>query len=291
MTGLDVSLRGVTVRYGSTVALDGVDLDLRPGIITGLFGRNGSGKTTLASLLAAFRRPTSGEVRVGGEDPWENGRITRATALVRESGDLLVDDTVRANLELAARARPTFSAELAEQLVEVFDLDLGRKPIKLSRGKRSAVGIVLGVASRAPLTILDEVHLGLDAPSRVAFYDALLADYLEHPRTIVLSSHLIDEVDRLIEDVVVLDRGAVLLAQEADELRTTALSVTGPAAAVEAFAAGHRVLARQRLGGTAQVTVHGAGPDAAARAAAAGLDLGPVPLQDLVVHLTSEVSP
>ena len=288
---LDVALRGVTVRYGSTVALDTVDLDLRPGVITGLFGRNGSGKTTLASLLAAFRRPTSGTVRVGGQDPWENAPITRATALVRESGDVLVDDTIAANLDLAARARPTFSPEFAAQLMDVFELDPDRKPGKLSRGKRSAVGIVLGLASRAPLTILDEVHLGLDAPSRVALYDALLADYLTHPRTIVLSSHLIDEVDRLIEDVVVLDRGKVLLAQEADALRTTALAVSGPAAAVEAFAADQRVLARQRLGGTAQVTVHGATAADAARAGALGLDLGPVPLQDLIVHLTSEVTP
>lgn len=287
---LDVALRGVTVRYGSTVALDAVDLDLRPGVITGLFGRNGSGKTTLASLLAAFRRPTAGSVRVGGQDPWENAPITRATALVRESGDVLVDDTIAANLDLAARARPTFSRQFAAELVEVFGLDPARKPGKLSRGKRSAVGIVLGLASRAPLTILDEVHLGLDAPSRVAFYDALLADYLAHPRTIVLSSHLIDEVDRLIEDVVVLDRGTVLLAQEAEDLRTTALTVSGPVATVDAFAADRRVLARQRLGGTAQVTVHGARSADAARAQALGLTPGPVPLQDLIVHLTSEVA-
>lgn len=287
---LDVALRGVTVRYGATVALDAVDLDLRPGVITGLFGRNGSGKTTLASLLAAFHRPTAGTVRVGGKDPWENAAVTRATALVRESGDVLVDDTIATNLDLAARARPTFSPAFAAQLVEVFGLDPGRKPAKLSRGKRSAVGIVLGLASRAPLTILDEVHLGLDAPSRVAFYDALLADYLAHPRTIVLSSHLIDEVDRLIEDVVILDRGKVLLTQEAEGLRATALTVSGPAAAVDAFAADHRVLARQQLGGTAQVTVHGAGPADAARAQALGLTPGAVPLQDLIVHLTSEVT-
>ncbi len=288
---LDVALRGVSVRYGSTVALDSVDLDLRPGVITGLFGRNGSGKTTLASLLAAFRRPTSGTVRVGGEDPWENAPVTRATALIRESGDVLVDDTIATNLDLAARARPTFSPAFAAQLVEVFGLDPARKPGKLSRGKRSAFGIVLGLASRAPLTILDEVHLGLDAPSRVAFYDALLADYLAHPRTIVLSSHLIDEVDRLVEDVVVLDRGTVLLAQEAEELRATALAVSGPAATVDAFAADRRILARQQLGGTAQITVHGATAADAARAHALGLTPGPVPLQDLIVHLTSEVTP
>ena len=288
---LDVALRGVSVRYGSTVALDSVDLDLRPGVITGLFGRNGSGKTTLASLLAAFRRPTSGTVRVGGEDPWENAPVTRATALIRESGDVLVDETIATNLDLAARARPTFSPAFAAQLVEAFGLDPSRKPGKLSRGKRSAFGIVLGLASRAPLTILDEVHLGLDAPSRVAFYDALLADYLAHPRTIVLSSHLIDEVDRLVEDVVVLDRGTVLLAQEAEELRATALAVSGPAATVDAFAADRRVLARQQLGGTAQITVHGATAADAARAQALGLTPGPVPLQDLIVHLTSEVTP
>jgi len=285
--GWGVQLRAVTQRYGPLRALDDVTLDVRPGTITGLLGRNGSGKTTLAALLAAFRRPTSGAVLVDGEDPWESERVAPGVCFVRESGDVLDDWCLTDNLAVAADARPTFDPAFAAELLDRFALAGDRRPGRLSRGQRSAFGIVLGLASRAPLTILDEVHLGLDAPSRYTFYDALVSDYAAHPRTVVLSSHLIDEVDRLLEDVVLLDAGRVLVADDAEVLRGSGVTVTGPSAAVEAFVAGRRVLATQRLGGTTRATVHGrlgAGDDATARAA--GLELGPVPLQDLIVHLT-----
>ncbi|MDQ0425758.1 MULTISPECIES: ABC transporter ATP-binding protein [Cellulomonas] len=285
--GWGVELQGVTQRFGDVVALDDVSLTVRPGTITGLLGRNGSGKSTLGSLLAAFRRPTAGRVLVDGEEPWENERVVPGVCFVRESGDVLDDFSIKDNLAYVSGARPTFSHELAGELLDLFELDPKRKPGKFSRGKKSAFGIVLGLASRAPLTILDEVHLGLDAPSRYAFYDALLADYAAHPRTIVLSSHLIGEIERLVEDVVVLDRGRVLVAQDAETLRAEGVSVTGPAAAVEAFVAGREVLATQRLGGTTQATVRGGVAEGDVRRARQdGLELGPVPLQDLFVHLT-----
>jgi ABC-2 type transport system ATP-binding protein len=133
------------------------------------------------------------------------------------------------------------------------------------------------------------VHLGLDAPSRYALYEELLADYVAHPRTIVLSSHLIGEVERLLEHVVVLERGRVLLAEPAETLSGRGITVTGPAREVERFVVGRTVLGRQRLGGTEQATVLAALDEGeAARARAAGLDLGPVPLQDLFVHLTAD---
>lgn len=292
MTGYDLTVRGLTVRYGSTTALQDVDVYVRAGTLTGLLGRNGSGKTTLLSVAAAFRRPSEGSVLVDGEDPWENERLAPHVHLVRESGDVLASERLAETLAMVADARPDFSHELAGTLLDRFELDVRKRPEKLSRGKRSAFGIVLGLASRARLTLLDEVHLGLDAPSRYAFYDALVADYVEHPRTIVLSSHLIAEIDRLLEDVVVLDRGRLLLAEGADALRAHGLSVTGPAEDVEAFVAGRTVVGRQRLGGTVQATVVGAVDDAAlAVARAGGLELGPVPLQDLFVHLTADGAP
>lgn len=288
MTGYGVQVRDLTVRYGDEVAVDRLTLDIPPGSITGLLGRNGSGKTTLLSTLAAFRRPTSGQVLVDGEDPWENERVMAGTCLVRESGDVLADERLTATLDYLEDARPHFDRAFAERLLDVFELAPRSKPGKLSRGKKSAFGAVLGLATRAELTMLDEVYLGMDAPSRYAFYDALLTDYVDHPRTIVLSSHLIDEIERLFEHVVVIDHGALLLAEPADELRARGLTVTGPSDAVERFAAGRTVLGRQQLGRTAQVTLFGprAGDDAA-RARDLGVELGPVDLQDLFVHLTA----
>lgn len=289
MTALGLEARGLGVRYGRTTALDAVDLTVPAGSITGLLGRNGSGKTTLASVAAAFRRPTAGTLLVGGQDPWENEDLLPRVLLVRECGDVLDSETLRTNLRYTADCRPAFSQDVAERLLDRFALDPGAKPRRLSRGQRSAFGIVLAVATRADLTILDEVHLGLDAPSRYAFYDALLEDYVEHPRTVVLSSHLIGEVERLLEHVVVLDHGRVLLAQQVDALTGRGVSVTGPVREVERFVVGRTVLGRQQLGGTVQATVLATLSDAElADARTAGLELGPVPLQDLFVHLTQD---
>jgi ABC-2 type transport system ATP-binding protein len=276
VTPLGFEARGLTVRYGRTVALDAVDVTVPAGSITGLLGRNGSGKTTLASVAAAFRRPSAGTLLVGGEDPWENEDLLPRVLLVRESGDVLDSETLRTNLRFVDDCRPAFSRDVAERLLDRFELDPRTKPVKLSRGQRSAFGIAIAVATRADLTILDEVHLGLDAPSRYAFYDALLEDYVEHPRTVVLSSHLIGEVERLLE-------------QEADALTARGVSVTGPVREVERFVVGRTVLGRQQLGGTAQATVLATLTDAEATdARTAGLEIGPVPLQDLFVHLTED---
>lgn len=288
MSGFGVQVRDLTVRYGDDTAVDSLTLEVPAGSITGLLGRNGSGKTTLLSTLAAFRRPTSGQVLVDGEDPWENERVMAGTCLIRESGDVLADERLAATLDYVEQARPHFSRELAERLLDTFELDPKAKQNKLSRGKKSAFGAVVGLATRAELTMLDEVYLGMDAPSRYAFYDALLTDYVEHPRTIVLSSHLIEEIERLFEHVVVIDHGTLLLAEPADELRTRGLTATGPSDAVERFAAGRTVVGRQQLGRTAQVTLYGPPTgDDDARARDLGVELGPVDLQDLFVHLTA----
>jgi ABC-2 type transport system ATP-binding protein len=281
-----VEVRDLTARYGRTVALQDVSFRLEPGVIHGLLGRNGSGKTTLLSVLAAFRRASAGTVRVDGEDPFENGRVMRGTCLVRESAEY-IDDRCSSVLDFVARARPAWDAALAARLVDAFEIPLRRKPAQLSRGKRSALGVVIGLASRAPLTMFDEAYLGLDAPSRYLFYDELLADYAAHPRTIVISSHHIEEVDRLFERVLILDRGRVLLDDDADAVRARGLTVTGPAGAVESFVARRTVLNRRTLGPTAEATlVDDLDDDAVRQARSLGLELGPVPLQDLFVHLT-----
>jgi ABC-2 type transport system ATP-binding protein len=292
MTGLGVQATDLTVRYGDTLAVDGVSFTLQPGRIYGLLGRNGSGKSSLMAVLAGFRRPGSGQLLIDGEAPFENTRLMGGTCLIRESGDVIATDKVRRVLAFAAAVRPNWDGDFAARLLDRFALRTDKTVSSLSRGQRSALGVVLGLAARAPLTMLDEVYLGMDAPTRYAFYDELLADYIEHPRTIILSSHLIDEIERLFEGVLVLHEGRLLVDEEADEIRGRGVSVTGPAAAVDGFVAGltavgGRALGSQQLGATKQVAVFGdLDGETRDRARTLGLDLGPVPLQDLFVHLT-----
>ncbi|WP_433297108.1 ABC transporter ATP-binding protein [Actinoplanes sp. CA-030573] len=283
-----IEIRNLTVRYGSTVAVDDVSLDLPADKIYGLLGRNGSGKTSLLSALASYRRPSAGTVRVDGADAFENPAVMRNTCFIRDTLDNSDADKVRRIMCFAEWMRPGWDAGFAAKLLDLFEIDPAKRASSLSRGQRSAVGVVLGLASRAPLTILDETYLGMDAVARSVFYREVLQDYLAHPRTIILSTHLIEEVADLFERVIIIDRGRVLLHQETDELRGRGVTVTGPADAVDAFVAGHPVLGEQSLGGVRAVTLDWRpAPADVSRGEAAGLTFGPVGIQDLFIHLTS----
>jgi ABC-2 type transport system ATP-binding protein len=288
MSGFGIEVTDLTLRYGATTALDGLSVTLAPGKIYGLIGRNGSGKTSLLSVLAAFRRASSGKVRIDGEDPYENERLTRQICLIRESGDIFDSERCSRVLALSRRLRPRWDQEYAERLADRFRLPLRKRPSQLSRGQRSALACVLGLASRAPLTMFDESYLGMDAPSRYALYEELLSDYAEHPRTIILSTHLVEEFGSLFEEVVMIDQGRLLLHDEMDAVRGRGAAVIGPVEAVDGFVAGLVVLNERRLGATKSTTVYGPLTEAQQRrAAAVGLALEPVALQDLFVHLTA----
>ena len=200
---------------------------------------------------------------------------------------MVASDRVRDVLRTAAALRPTFSPSAAARLRDTFEVPPASFVDRLSRGQRSALGIVLGLAARAPLTLLDEVTLGLDAGARAAFAAELAREQAEHPRTVVVATHLVDEVEPLLEHVTVLRAGSVLLHAGVEAARSQVVAVSGPAPVVEGFAVGRDVIADRRLGGTAEVVV--ADPDGETRTAAgaAGLDAAVPSLQDTLVHLTS----
>lgn len=286
---LSIEVRNLQFRYHDQMALDNVTFQLQGGKIYGLLGRNGSGKTTLLSLLASFRQPSAGQVLIDGEDPFENERLMPQVCLIGDSNLIPSGSRVRDVLALGASCRPTWDAAYAERLLQRFNLRQDQKVDTLSRGLRSVVGIVVGLASRAPVTLYDEAYLGLDAPTRYAFYDELLQDYSAHPRTIILSTHLIGEIANLLEEVVMIDQGRLVLHEETDVLHARGAAVIGPAAAVDRFVHGLQVLGEKRLGATKAATVYGElSPERQRRARAEGLELGPVELQDLFVYLTQK---
>jgi ABC-2 type transport system ATP-binding protein len=280
-----VSVQDVSKRYGAVAALDGVSFELHRNGIYGLLGRNGAGKTTLMQVLTGQQFATGGTVRVFGADPVENNGVLKQVAFVKESQRY--PDTFRVrNVLLAGRLLfPAWDETFARSLVADFRLPLARPVKKLSRGMLSALGVVVGLASRAPLTFFDEPYLGLDATSRQLFYDRLLADYAEFPRTVVLSTHLIDEVSDLLEHVLLIERGRIVLDEAADALRGQVVTLTGPAPAVDLLTANADELHREHLGPLTRATVRGA--VSAGRAREAGVQLEPVSLQQLVVRITA----
>lgn len=289
-TGSDLDVHDLRLDYGDTVALDGLSLHVPGGTLCGLLGRNGSGKTSLLSLVASLGRPTGGEIRVDGRDPFEDRELMARIALVGEAGDAGMY-RVKDALALAEIVRPTWDDAYARRLLERFAIPPRQRISKLPRGKRAALGCICGLAARAPVTMFDEPHLGMDVPSRYAFYDELLSDYMAHPRTIILSTHHIDEVASLFGQVVIIDRGRLVVHDDTDALRERGTEVVGPAAAVDRFARDLEVLSERSLGGTKAAIAFGELSDGQRRAAGdAGLELNPIPLQDLFLHLTEDAA-
>lgn len=282
-----IEVAGLHKRYRDAAALNDVSFRIEKDAIYGLLGRNGAGKTTLMSILTAQNFATEGRVRVFGEDPYENPRVLSRMCFVRES-QKYPDDAKPAHAFAAAKIFfPNWDDELAADLIRQLQIPVTRTIKKLSRGQLSAVGVVIGLASRAEITFFDEPYLGLDAVARQIFYDRLLEDYSSHPRTIILSSHLIDEVANLLERVIVLDGGRVVMDEDTDAVRERAATVVGDAAAVDAFCAGREVLHRETLGGVASVTILGALTSVDRRALAeARLEVSPVSLQEFIVRAT-----
>lgn len=283
-----VVARDVSKTFQEVSALDRVSFSLTENRIYGLLGRNGAGKTTLMRVLTGQTRATSGELAVFGEHPFENAGVLERVSFVKESQTYPQYMQVRHALRAAGLLFPNWDEEFAQSLVAEFRIPRKRNIRKLSRGMLSALGIVIGLACRAPLTFFDEPYLGLDAVARQLFYDHLLADYTEHPRTIVLSTHLIDEVSDLIEHVLLIEQGRLLLDGAADSLRGQVVTVTGALPAVAEFARAGQELHRTQLGGTARATVRGTfGSAEHDRARSLGLTLEPVSLQELVVRVTT----
>jgi len=282
-----IEVSNLTKRFGSVTAVDDATFTVGENKIYGLLGRNGAGKTTLMQLLTGQDFATTGTIRVFGETPVENARVLQHVSFIKESQRYPEDFRARHVFRSAPWFFENWDQEFAERLIDDFRLPLNRRIKKMSRGQISAIGVIVGLASRAPLTFFDEPYLGLDAVARQTFYDRLLADYAEHPRTVVLSTHLIDEVSNLLEHVLVIDEGRIIIDEDAETLRGSATTLVGTRSAVDGFLGSREVLHRDAVGGLASVTVTGLSAQDRAAATAAGLELAPVSLQQLIIRRTN----
>ncbi|MCC6270558.1 MAG: ABC transporter ATP-binding protein [Microbacteriaceae bacterium] len=281
-----IEATGVTRRFGSLHAVDDVTFSVEEGTICGLLGRNGAGKTTLMQLLTGQDFVSAGSISVFGQSPVENASVLQNVCFIKESQKYPEDFRVKHVMESAPWFFRNWDAEFADQLVDEFRLPRGRKIKKLSRGQLSSVGVVVGLASRAPLTFFDEPYLGLDAVARQLFYNRLLEDYAQYPRTVVLSTHLIDEVSNLLEHVLVIDNGRIIIDDSADNLRGSAITLVGTRAAVDSFAQNREVLHRDNIGGISSATIGSLSDEDREVATAAGLELSAVSLQQLIIRKT-----
>ncbi len=282
MQQVALELKGLTHRYGRTLALDNVSLRLPEGKIYGLLGRNGAGKSTIINILIAGMRQSAGQALVFGEGTYENARALSKLCVVREKGMFPSRISVRQTLDICAGLYPNWDADYAQRLVRLFELKPRKRFRQLSRGMESALGLIIGLASRAPLTVFDEPSLGLDAVARENFYDELVHDVDRHPRTVLISTHMIDEAARVFEDVIIIDKGRVLMQGDVRDLQTTAVIVSGEEATVKSAIGSRPVLHEERLH-----TMYSAAIRVAQGETFEGVHTEPLPLQRLFVYLTN----
>jgi len=285
----DIVVSELSLKYGEFYALKNVSFQLQEGKIYGLLGRNGAGKTSLLSLLASYREPTEGTIQIGGETPFENEKVVQHVVFMHEKDYSDESDTVKGLLEFYERYRPYYDRDYAIHLLNQFNISLNKKVKALSKGKQAALNAAIGLACRAPITIFDETYLGMDAPTREIFYKELLEDHAKHPRTVILSTHLVSEMDYLFHEVLIIDQGALLYHEDYDTFVSRGVSITGAANHVDAFVAGMNVIAEKQLGNTKQVMVFESLSEQFQKEAVQnGLEIGSISLQDLFIHLTGE---
>ncbi|MBH0111280.1 ABC transporter ATP-binding protein [Salinibacterium sp. NG22] len=281
-----IEVTNLSKHFGRVNAVNDVSFTVEENKIYGLLGRNGAGKTTLMQLLTGQEFASSGTISLFGQPPVENAKVLQNTCFIKESQRYPEDFRPKDVFTTAPWFFANWDQDFADRLIADFRLPLDRRIKKLSRGQLSSIGVIVGLASRAPLTFFDEPYLGLDAVARQIFYDRLLEDYATHPRTVILSTHLIDEVSNLLEHVLVIDEGKLLINEDAETLRNRATNVVGMKTAVEAFIGNREVLHRDGIGGLSSVTVAGLSESERRDAHAAGLELSPVSLQQLIIQLT-----
>ena len=274
---MSIEIRNISKRFGEVQALKDVSITLEENKIYGLLGRNGAGKSTLLNLLTGRIFADSGTITLDGEPALENDRAQGKLFLMSESTLHPDSMKVRSAFRWAGAFYPGFDLDYAMALAGDFGLSTGAKISGLSTGYHSIFKLILALSVNVPYVLLDEPILGLDANHRELFYKRLLEKYAEKPFTVVLSTHLIEEVASLVEDVIIIKEGRVLRQESRD---------SGGAAAVGAYLQGKEVLGVDSLGGLRTAYILGK-PDKTAQSAQ-DLEFAPMDLQKLFIQLTNQ---
>jgi ABC-2 type transport system ATP-binding protein len=284
-----VECRKLMKQYGRKTALNDVSFILQQNKITGLIGRNGAGKTTLLKMIAGFIKESSGDVLVFEEKPFNNLKVSANLIFVDDEMNLPPTLNLKELLQTAEDFYPNWDRELAKRLFDYFSFKPYQYHNDLSKGMRSTFNMILGLAARTPLTIFDEPTTGMDAGVRKDFYRVLLKDYLAYPRTIILSSHLLNEMEDILEDILLLKEGEKFLHMSVEELREYAIGVSGPDSITREWLKTKEVIHESSKGiGWIYAVVKNDFPVSEIETARqAGLEFSPISADEICTFLTS----
>ena len=279
-----IEVKNVTKTFKSTMALSNVNIRFEENKIYGLLGRNGAGKSTLLKIISNRIFADSGEVLIDGENALENDSALSKIYLMSESNLYPPKMKIKEIFKWTKEFYPNFDMEYAMKLSEAFNLNVRKNTKSLSTGYNSIFKIIIALSVNTPYVFLDEPVLGLDANHRDLFYRFLIEKYAENPFCCVISTHLIEEVSTVIEDVIIIKNGEVIKDQTRDSLLALGFTVSGAAEAVDRFIEGKQVIGSDTIGGLKSAYIIG---NIDRDNIPEGIEISALDLQKLFVQLTN----
>lgn len=285
-----IECNGLSKDYGRNRALKNLSIKIEENKITGLIGRNGSGKTTLLKIIAGLIKETSGKVQVFSEKPFNNLTVSANVIFIHDQMDLPTALNLKEILAVAANFYRNWDSVLANRLFDYFSFNPSQHYQDLSKGMKSTFNTILGLSARCSLTLFDEPTTGMDAAVRNDFYRAVLKDYMACPRTIVISSHHLNEIEDLLEDILLIKEGKEYLHLPAEEFKEWAIGMQGRTAIVNEWTKDKDRIHTRPIGlDQSYVVVRNQfSEQEGQRARMAGIEFSPVTASNLCVYLTSK---
>ncbi|GAB1512160.1 ABC transporter ATP-binding protein [Actinophytocola sp. KF-1] len=274
--------RGLGKEYKRRQALAGCTLEIEPGHVTGLVGPNGAGKSTLLNLAAGMLEPTTGTIEVCGGVPGSGPEQLAKVGYVAQSTPVYPGLTVADHLRLGERLNPNWDAKLAQRRVERIGLDPRQQAGKLSGGQRAQLALTIGVAKRPELLLLDEPVAALDPLARREFLSDLMESVAEHGMSVVLSSHLVADLERVCDQMIVLVDSQVRITGDVEDLLATHHRLTGPRRDLDTLPSDQHVISASHTDRQTTVVVRAEGP-----VLDPSWTVGQLTLEDLVLEYMS----
>lgn len=284
-----IEVKNLKKKYGDNLVLDNIDIVFEDNKIYGLLGRNGAGKTTLLNIMTNRVFQDDGTVEIDGENIRENDNALEKIYFMTEKNLFPEGYKVKDIFKWTAEFYPNFNMEYALELSKKFTLDISKKIKNLSTGYSSIVKIITAMSSNAEVVIYDEPVLGLDANHRELFYKELMKDYIQNPKTIILSTHIIEEVSSLLENVIILNDKKIVSIDEAEELIDKVYTVSGLSENVDKYIEAKKIVNIETLTNFKSATILGEiNSIDKVIAESLGLEFTKVELQKLFIYLTNK---
>ncbi len=252
-----IEIKNISKFYGKAQALDNISTKIEADKIYGLLGRNGAGKTTLLNLLTNRLFPSEGEITVDGERVFENDKVLGQIHYMTEKNLYPENMKIKDIFYWTKEFYPTFDLEYAKALCDKFELNPNKKVKALSTGYNSIAKLITTLASNSKILIFDEPVLGLDAHHRDLFYKELLANYMEEPKTIILSTHIIEEISNILDRVIIINNKKIIVDDSVENLLKSAYCISGASEKVDIYIKGKNCINIDNMASYKSATIIG----------------------------------